>query len=99
MSLEKSPLAANGRTKLTKREIGIQSAFDLEYTCGHELMICVSDSSEAQKNSLGIDFLAKIGEIFNLKHSMLTLTVFPGKCVKLPAYLDKLFPYISQLTL
>ena len=28
---------------------------------------------------------------------MLILTVFPGKCVKLLPYLDKLFPYFSQV--
>ena len=28
---------------------------------------------------------------------MLNLTVFPGKCVKLSPYLDKSFPYFSQV--
>ena len=48
-------------------------------------------------NILGMHFPAKFGEIFNLRSSMLILTVFPNKCVKLSPYLDKLFPYLSQV--
>ena len=48
-------------------------------------------------NILGMDFLAKFGELNNLRNPMLILTVFPGKCVKLSPYLDKPFPYFSQV--
>ena len=48
-------------------------------------------------NLLGMDFLAKFGEFINLRNPMLILTAFPGKCVKLSPYLDKLFPYFSQV--
>ena len=48
-------------------------------------------------NIFGQDFLAKIGEFFNLSNPMLISTVFPGKCVKLSPCLDKPFPYFSQV--
>ena len=97
MPLEKSPLAANGHAMPMKRKVVIQSAFDVEYFCVIEHTVYVSDSSEARMNILGMDFLAKFGEFINLRNPMLILTVFPGKCVKLSPYLDKPFPYFSQV--
>ena len=48
-------------------------------------------------NILGMDCLEKFGEFFSLRNPMLNLTVFHGKCVKLSPYLDKPFPYFSQV--
>ena len=97
MPLEKSPLAANGHAMPMKVKVVIHSAFDLEYSCVIEHTVYVSDSPEARMNILGMDFLAKFGEFINLRNPMLILTVFPGKCVKLSPYLDKPFPYFSQV--
>ena len=97
MPLEKSPLAANGHAMPMKGKVVIQSAFDVEYSCVIEHTVYVSDSPEARMNILGMDFLAKFGEFINLRNPMLILTVFPGKCVKLSPYLDKPFPYFSQV--
>ena len=93
--LEKSPLAANGHAMLMKGKSTIQSAFDVEYSCVIEHMVFVSDAPEARMNILGMDFLAKVGEFINLRNTMLILTVFLGKCVKLSPYLDKPFPNFS----
>ena len=60
-------------------------------------MVFVSDSTEAQMNIVGMDFLAQFGEFNILRNPMPILTVFPGKCVKLSPYLDKLSPYFSQM--
>ena len=97
MHLEKSLLAANGHAMPIKGKVVIQSAFDVEYSCVIVHTVYVSDSPEARMNILGMDFLAKFGEFFNLRNPMLILTVFPGKCVKLSPYLDKRFPYFSQV--
>ena len=80
-----------------KRKVVIQSAFDVEYTCIIEHMVYLSGSPAAGKDILGMDFLAKFGEFFILKNPMLILTVIPGKCVELLSYLDKPFPYFSQV--
>ena len=97
MPLENSPLAANGHAMPMKEKVVIQSAFDVEYSCVIEHTVYVSDSPEARMNILGMDFLAKFAEFINLRNPMLILTVFPGKCVKLSPYLDKPFPYFSQV--
>ena len=97
MSLESSPLAGNGHAMPMKVKVVIQSAFDVEYICVIEHMVYVSDCPEARMNILGMDFLAKFGEFFILRNSMRTVTVFPGKCVKLSPYLYKPFPYYSQV--
>ena len=97
MPLEKSPLAANGHAMPMKGKVVSQSAFDVEYSCVIEHTVYVSDSPEARMNILGMEFLAKLGAFINLRNPMLILTVFPGKCVKLSPYLDKPFPYFSQV--
>ena len=97
MPLEKTPLAANGHAMPMNGKIVIQSAFDVEYSCVIEHTVYVSDSPEERMNILGMDFLAKFGEFIKLRNPMLILTVFPGKCVKLSPYLDKPFPYFSQV--
>ena len=97
MPLEKSPLDANGHAMPMKGKVVIQFAFDVEYSCVIEHTVYVSDSPEARMNFLGIDFIANFGELINLRNPMLILTVFPGKCVKLSTYLDKPFPYFSQV--
>ena len=97
MPLEKSPSAANGYAMTMKGKVAIQSAFDAECTCVIEYMVYVSESPEARINILGMEFLAKFGEFFILRNPMLILTVFHGKCVKLSFYLDKPFPYFSQV--
>ena len=80
-----------------KGKVVIQSSFDVDYSCVIEHTVYVSDSPEASMSILGMDFLAKIGEFNNLRNPMLILTVFPGKCVKLSPFLDKPFPYFSQV--
>ena len=97
MPLEKSPLAAKGHAKPMKGKVVIQSAFDVEYSCVPEHTVYVSVSPEARRNLLGMDFLSKIGKFINLRNPMLILTIFPGKVVKLSPYLDKPFPYFSQV--
>ena len=92
MLLEKSPLAANAHAMYMKGKVVIQSAFDVEYTCVLEHMVYVSHSSDARMNVLGMDFLAKFGEIINLRNSMLFLTAFPGICVKLSPLFRQTFP-------
>ena len=91
MPLEKSPLAANGHAMPMKLKVVIQSALDVEYSCVIEHTVYVSDSPEARVNILGMDFLAKLREFFNMRNPMLILTVFPGKGVELSPYLDKTF--------
>ena len=95
--LEKSPLAANGHAMPMKGKTIIQPAFYVKYSCVIEDTVYVSDSPEARMNIFGLDFLANFGEFINLRNPMLILTVFPGKCVKLSPYLDKPFPYFSQV--
>ena len=97
MPLEKSPLAANGPVMPLEGKVVIESAFDVEYFCVIEQTVYVSYSGEARLNNLGMDFSAKFSEFINLRNPMLNLTVFPGKCVKLSLFLDKPFPYFSQL--
>ena len=97
MPHEKSPLAPNGHAMPMKGKVVIQSAFDVEYSCVNEHTVYVSDSPEARMNILVMDFLAKFGEFNYLRNPMLILTVFPGKCVKLSPFLDKPFPYFSQV--
>ena len=97
MPLEKSPLAANGHAMPMKEKVMIQSAFDVEFSCVIEHTVYVSDSPEARMNFLGMDFLAKISELFNLRNPLLTLTAFPGKYVKLSPDLDEPFPYFPQV--
>ena len=97
MPLEKSPLPANGHAMPIKGKVVIPSAFHVEHSCMIEHTVYVSDSPEARMNFLGMDFLAKFSEFINLRNPMLILTVFPGKCVKLSFYLDKPFPYFSQV--
>ena len=97
MPHEKSPLAAKGHAMPMKVRVVIQSAFDVEYSCVIEHTSYVSGSPEARMNILGMDFLSKFGEFINLRNPMLISTVFPSKCVKLSPYLDKLFPYFSQV--
>ena len=96
MPIEKSTLATNGHAMPRKWKVVIQSAFDVEYSCVIQHTVYVSDSPEARKNNLGIDFLTKFVEFNYLKSPMLILTVFPGRCVKLSPYLDKPSPYFSQ---
>ena len=83
MPLQKSPLAANGHAMHMRGKVRIRSAFDVEYPCVIEHTVYVSDSPEARMNILRMNFLAKFGELFNLRNPMLFLMVFPGKCVKL----------------
>ena len=97
MPLKNSPLAANRHAMPMKGKVVIQSAIDVEYTCVIEHIVYESDSPEARMNFLGMDFLANIGDFINLKNPMLILTAFPGKCVKPSLFLDKPFPYISQV--
>ena len=97
MHLEKLPLAANGHAMPMKGQVTIQPAFHVAYTSVIEHMVFVSRSPEAQMNILGMNFLAKFGELFNQKNPMLFSTVFPGICVKLSLCLDKFFPYYSQV--
>ena len=78
-------------------KVVIQSAFDVDFACVTEHTVYVSDSPEARMNILGMDFIAKFGEIIILRNPMLFLTLFPGKCVKLSPYLDESFPYFSQV--
>ena len=75
----------------------IQVAFDVEYTCVFEHMVYVSNSPNARIDILGIDFLARFGKFINLRNQKVILTVFLGKCTKLTPYLDKTFPYRSQV--
>ena len=97
MPLEKSPLAANGHAMPMNGKVLIHSAFDVEYFCVIEHTVYVSDSPEARMNILGMDFLAKLSEFTNLRKLMQISTVFPDKCVKLSPFLDKPFPYFSQV--
>ena len=76
MPLEKSPLAANGHAMPMKGKVVIQTVFDVEYSCVIEHTVYVSDSPEARMSILGMDFLAKLGELINLRNPMLSLTVF-----------------------
>ena len=89
-------MAAYRHVMPMKGKVVIQSAFDVEFSCVIEHTVFVSDSPEAQMNILGTEFSAKFGEFIKLRNPMLILTVFPGKCVKLSPYLDKLFPYFLQ---
>ena len=84
MPLEKSPLAANGHAIPMKVKVVIQTAFEVEYTCVIEHNVSVSP--EARMKILGMDFLVKFGEFFNLRNLMLILAVLPGKCVKLSPF-------------
>ena len=97
MLLEKSLLAANGHAMPVKGKDAIESAFDVESSCVIEHTVYASDSPEARMNILGMDFSAKFGEFINLRNPILTLTVFPGKCVKLSSYLDEPFPCFLQV--
>ena len=87
MPLEKSPLAANGHAMPMKGKPVIRSAFDAGYSCVFELMVYLSDSPEARINILGNDLLAKFDEFINLRNSLLILTVFPGRCIKISPFL------------
>ena len=97
MPVEISLLAANGHAMPMKGKVVIQFVFDVEYSCVIEHTVYGSDSPAVRMNIFGMDFLAKFGEFNNLRNSMLILTVFPGKCVKLSPNLDKPFPYFSQV--
>ena len=99
MPLEKSLFAANGHAMLVKEKVVIQSAFDVGYTCVIEHTVYVSDSLEAWMNLPGMEFLAKVSELINLRNPMVTSTIFPGKCVKLTPYWDKLLHIFHKGTL
>ena len=94
---EKSPLVANGFAMPMKGKAMIQSAFEVKYTCVIDHLVYDSDSPEARKNILGMNFLANFGEFINPIYPMLILTVFPGKCVKLSPYFESHFPSYSQV--
>ena len=95
--IELFQLAANGHAVPMKGKVVIQSAFDVEYSCVIEHTVYVAESPEARMNILGMDFLAKFGEFISLRNPMPILTIFPGKSVKISPYLEKLFPYFSQV--
>ena len=82
MHPKKLPLAANGHATPMKEKTVVQSSFDLEYTfvIGH--MVYISDSLPARMKSPARDFLQKVVEIIVPRNSVLILTVFPSKCVK-----------------
>ena len=94
---EKSPLVANGHAMPMKGKAVIQAAFEVGFTCVIENKVYVSELPEARMKVLGMDFLAKFGEFFNLRNPMLISTVFPGKCVELAPHLDQIFLFFSQV--
>ena len=78
-------------------KIGIQSAFDLGYTCVYKDMVYVSISPEARMNIIILYIITKLGESVFLKNLMHFLAVFSGKCVKLSLRLNKFFIYYSHV--
>ena len=83
MPLKKSRLAANRHALSLRREVMIQSAFDVECICVFEHVVYASESPAARTSILEMNFLTKFGEFVSLKNPMLNLTVFPDKYVEL----------------
>ena len=81
-----------------KKNIVIQSAFHLEYTCFKKQMIYVFDSPGARMHIFGMDFFEKLAVLSNLKNPVPTLTIFAGKCFELSPCLD-VFHFFHNRTL
>ena len=80
-----------------KGKVAIQSAFEVENSCAFQHRVDVSDSPMAQMRFLGMVFSAKLRELFDMRNTMVILTVFLGKCVVIMPFLDKPYSFYSEI--